>query len=75
MDLSAFVALAISLKTTKACPLIFKVFMAIMSRICPNCENIAYRDFFSSEKVESIAIHVPLDAIRKNIRKLNRKLA
>ena len=49
MDLRAFVALAISLKTTKACPLIFNVFIATISRICPNWENMAYSDFFNSE--------------------------
>jgi hypothetical protein len=39
-----------SLKMTNAWPLIFSVFNATMSMICPNCEKIAYSDFFKSEE-------------------------
>ena len=48
MERSALVALPISLKMTKACPLIFRLRDTRMSRICPNCEKMAYSDFFSS---------------------------
>jgi len=44
----AFDALFMSLKMTNAWPLVFSVFRAIMSNICPNCENMAYSDFFKS---------------------------
>ncbi len=37
-----------SLNTTKACPLIRSVFRATISKIGPNWEKMAYRDFFSS---------------------------
>ena len=48
MERSALLALPISLKMTKAWPLIFRLRDTRMSRICPNCEKMAYRDFFSS---------------------------
>ena len=48
MERSALVALPISLKMTKACPLIFRLRDTRMSRICPDCEKMAYSDFFSS---------------------------
>ena len=54
MDLRALVALAISLNTTNACPLIFNVFMATMSKIGPNWINMAYRFFFNSTKLDEI---------------------
>jgi len=41
MDLIELVALFISLNITNACPRIFNVFIATMSRICPNCEKMA----------------------------------
>jgi len=44
----AFVALLTSLKITNAWPLVFNVFRAIMSNIWPNCEKMAYNDFFKS---------------------------
>ncbi len=43
-----------SLNTTKACPLIRSVFRATMSRIGPNWEKMAYRDFFSSGREETL---------------------
>lgn len=49
MDLKALVALEMSLKTTKACPLNLSVFRATISRMGPNWEKIAYKDFFSSK--------------------------
>jgi len=39
---------------TNAWPLVFKVFRAMMSNIWPNCENIAYSDFFKSATNENI---------------------
>ena len=48
MERRALVALAISRKTTNACPLIFSVLRATMSMMGPNWEKMAYRDFFSS---------------------------
>lgn len=48
MDLRALEALLTSLKITKACPLILSVRETRISKIWPNCEKMAYRDFFSS---------------------------
>lgn len=48
MERRALVALLISLKMTKAWPLILRLRDTRMSRICPNWEKMAYRDFFSS---------------------------
>lgn len=42
------VALLTSLKMTKAWPLIFRLRETRISRIWPNWEKMAYRDFFSS---------------------------
>jgi hypothetical protein len=47
----ALVALPISLNITNAWPLIFNVFKATISRISPNCEKMAYKDFLSSETI------------------------
>jgi hypothetical protein len=33
---------------TNACPLVFNVFLAMMSSIEPNCEKMAYSDFLRS---------------------------
>lgn len=52
MDRRALVADEMSWNTTNACPLIFSVFMATMSRMGPNWEKMAYRDFFSSVREE-----------------------
>lgn len=41
MERRALVALLISLKMTKACPRIFSVFRATMSKIWPNWEKMA----------------------------------
>ena len=48
MERRAFMALFMSLKITKAWPRIFKVFSATMSKIWPNWEKMAYKDFFNS---------------------------
>lgn len=48
MDLSAFVALEISLNTTNAWPRILNDLSATMSIMGPNWEKMAYSDFFSS---------------------------
>lgn len=48
MERRALVELHISLKMTKAWPLIFRLRDTRMSRICPNWEKMAYRDFLSS---------------------------
>lgn len=48
MERRALVALLTSLKMTKAWPLIFRLRETRISRIWPNWEKMAYRDFFSS---------------------------
>lgn len=48
MERRALVALLTSLKMTKAWPLIFRLRDTRISRIWPNWEKMAYRDFFSS---------------------------
>jgi hypothetical protein len=48
MERKALVALLTSLKMTKAWPLIFRLRDTRISRIWPNWEKMAYRDFFSS---------------------------
>lgn len=48
MERSALVALPSSLKMTKAWPRMRRLRDTRMSRICPNCEKMAYSDFFSS---------------------------
>lgn len=52
MERRALVALLTSLKMTKAWPLIFRLRDTRISRIWPNWEKMAYRDFFSSAEGE-----------------------
>ena len=52
MDLTAVEAAVMSLKTTNACPRIFNVFKATISKIVPNWEKMAYKDFFKSARNE-----------------------
>lgn len=60
MERRALVALEMSLNTTKACPRIRRVFSATMSRMGPNWEKMAYKDFFSSGRERySVPVRTP----------------
>lgn len=73
MDLRALEALLTSLKITKAWPFILKFRATKMSKIWPNCEKMAYSDFFNSaetrkfikERMKDVYLKRSLDSDEK----------
>ena len=55
---------------TKAWPRIDNVFKATISKIWPNWENMAYSDFFNSEKHQKLTISINVTYIEKNKKNL-----